>query len=157
MPIQKFVKGGTCVVYHLYLVSIRPYFHTYQGHLNIYGIVNLREEHVSSWKCLIFLFLKNYWSIANLQCYVNICCRAKWQFCLFSVIHMYTYRCQASVRSSVLSRHNKDLEWRTLKPSALHSFRVLDRLCYSSQVLNRLCYSSWTNQYYSSVLQLWFI
>ena len=25
-------------------------------------------------------------------------------------------KCQASVRSSVLSRHNKDLEWPTLKP-----------------------------------------
>ena len=32
-----------------------------------------------------------------------------------------------------LSRHNKDLEQRTLKPSAHHSSRVLDKPCYSSQ------------------------
>ena len=31
-----------------------------------------------------------------------------------------------------LSRHNKDLEQRTLKPSARHSSQVLDKLCYSS-------------------------
>ena len=31
-----------------------------------------------------------------------------------------------------LSRHNKDLERRTLKPSAGHSSRVLDKPCYSS-------------------------
>ena len=31
-----------------------------------------------------------------------------------------------------LSRHNKDLEQRTLKPSARHSSRVLDKPCYSS-------------------------
>ena len=43
--------------------------------------------------------------------------------------------CQASVGSSVLSRHNKDLEWQTLKPLACHtrdSSRVLDRPCFSS-------------------------
>ena len=56
--------------------------------------------------------------------------------------------CQASVCSAVLSRHNKDLEQWTLKPSARHSSRVLDRPCYSSQVWNRLCYSSQTNQCY---------
>ena len=39
-----------------------------------------------------------------------------------------------------LSRHNKDLERRTLKPSALHSSWVLDKLCYSSQA--NQCYSS---------------
>ena len=50
--------------------------------------------------------------------------------------------CQASVYSSVLSCHNKDLEWRTLKPLARHSSRVLDRPCYSSQVSNGPCYSS---------------
>ena len=50
--------------------------------------------------------------------------------------------CQASVCSSVLSHHNKDLEQWTLKPWARHSSRVLDRPCYSSQVWNRLCYSS---------------
>ena len=31
-----------------------------------------------------------------------------------------------------LSRHNKDLEQRTLKPSARHSSWVLDKPCYSS-------------------------
>ena len=31
-----------------------------------------------------------------------------------------------------LSHHNKDLEQRTLKPSARHSSRGLDKLCYSS-------------------------
>ena len=31
-----------------------------------------------------------------------------------------------------LSRHNKDLERRTLKPSAHHSSRVLDKPCYNS-------------------------
>jgi hypothetical protein len=31
-----------------------------------------------------------------------------------------------------LSHHNKDLEWQTLKPSARHSSRVLDKPCYSS-------------------------
>ena len=56
-------------------------------------------------------------------------------------------KCQASVWSSVLSCHNKDLECQILKPSA----------CHSSQVLNRPCYSSQTNQCYSSVLQLYFI
>ena len=50
--------------------------------------------------------------------------------------------CQPSVFSLVLSCHNKDLERRTLKPSAHHSSRVLDKLCYSSQ----------TNQCYSSIL-----
>ena len=30
-----------------------------------------------------------------------------------------------------MSRHNKDLEQRTLKPSAHHSSRVLDKPCYS--------------------------
>ena len=60
--------------------------------------------------------------------------------------------CQASVCSSVLSHHKKDLEWRTLKPLAGHSSRVLDRPCYNSQVSNRLCYTSWTNQHYSSIL-----
>ena len=39
-----------------------------------------------------------------------------------------------------LSRHNKDLERRTLKPSAHHSSRVLDKPCYSSQA--NQCYSS---------------
>ena len=39
-----------------------------------------------------------------------------------------------------LSRHNKDLEQRTLKPSAHHSSRVLDKPCYSSQA--NQCYSS---------------
>ena len=39
-----------------------------------------------------------------------------------------------------LSRHNKDLEQRTLKPSAHHSCRVLDKPCYSSQA--NQCYSS---------------
>ena len=45
--------------------------------------------------------------------------------------------CQVSVYSLVLSHHNKDLEWWTLKPLAGHSSRVLDRLCYSSQCLER--------------------
>ena len=40
-----------------------------------------------------------------------------------------------------LSCPNKDLEQQTLKPSAHHSSRVLDKLCYSSQ----------TNQCYSSI------
>ena len=31
-----------------------------------------------------------------------------------------------------LSHHNKDLEQQTLKPSAHHSSRVLDKPCYSS-------------------------
>ena len=31
-----------------------------------------------------------------------------------------------------LSHHNKDLEQRTLKPSARHSSQVLDKPCYSS-------------------------
>ena len=31
-----------------------------------------------------------------------------------------------------LSRHNKDLEQRTLKPLARHSSQVLDKPCYSS-------------------------
>ena len=31
-----------------------------------------------------------------------------------------------------LSHHNKDLEQRTLEPSAHHSSRVLDKPCYSS-------------------------
>ena len=39
--------------------------------------------------------------------------------------------CQTSVCSSVLSHHNKDLGWRTLKPVAGHSFQVLDRPCYT--------------------------
>ena len=41
---------------------------------------------------------------------------------------------------SSLSRHNKDLERRTLKPSARYSSRVLDKPCYSSQANE--CYSS---------------
>ena len=64
------------------------------------------------------------------------------------------WQCQASVFRSVVSRHNEDLEWRTLKPSVCPSSRVLDRLCYSSQVssgrvialrqisVTALCYSS---------------
>ena len=53
---------------------------------------------------------------------------------------------------SFLSRHNKDLEWRTLKPPRrVTGSWVLDRPCYSSQVSNGLCYSSWTNQCYSSI------
>ena len=53
---------------------------------------------------------------------------------------------------SVLSRHNKGLEWRTLKPpSACHGSRVLDRVI-SSQVLNGPCNSSQRNQCYSSIL-----
>ena len=47
MPVQKVFKGDSCAGHHLYLVTVRPYFHTYQGHLNVYGIVNLREEHFS--------------------------------------------------------------------------------------------------------------
>ena len=39
-----------------------------------------------------------------------------------------------------LSHHNKDLEQRTLEPSAHHSSRVLDKPCYSSQA--NQCYSS---------------
>ena len=39
---------------------------------------------------------------------------------------------QASECSLVLSHHNKDLEWWALKPSACHSSRVLDGLCYST-------------------------
>ena len=39
-----------------------------------------------------------------------------------------------------LSRHNKDLEQQTLKPSARHSSQVLDKPCYSSQADQ--CYSS---------------
>ena len=39
-----------------------------------------------------------------------------------------------------LSHHNKDLEQRTLKPSARHSSWVLDKLCYSSQA--NQCYNS---------------
>ena len=39
-----------------------------------------------------------------------------------------------------LSRHNKDLERRTLKPSAHHSSWVLDKPCYSSQA--NQCYNS---------------
>ena len=31
-----------------------------------------------------------------------------------------------------LSRHNKDLEQQTLKPSACHSSQVLDKPCYCS-------------------------
>ena len=42
-------------------------------------------------------------------------------------------------------------------PSACHSSRVLERSCYSSQVSNGPCYSSYTNQCYSSILQLYFI
>ena len=45
-------------------------------------------------------------------------------------VMLWTY--QVSVCSSVLSRHNKDLEWRTLKPLVRHKSRDLDRLCYSS-------------------------
>ena len=41
-----------------------------------------------------------------------------------------------------LSPHNKDLEWRTLTPSARHSCWVLDRPCCSF----------YTNQCYSSVV-----
>ena len=41
---------------------------------------------------------------------------------------------------SSLSHDNKDLEQRTLKPSAHHSSRVLDKPCYSSQA--NQCYSS---------------
>ena len=55
--------------------------------------------------------------------------------------------------SRFLSRHNRDLEWWTLKPpSACHSSRVLDRPCYSSQVSNGPCHSPETNQCYSSIL-----
>ena len=39
-----------------------------------------------------------------------------------------------------LSCHNKDLQQRTLKPSARHSSWVLDKPCYSSQA--NQCYSS---------------
>ena len=39
-----------------------------------------------------------------------------------------------------LSRHNKGLEQRTLKPSLRHSSWVLDKPCYSSQA--NQCYSS---------------
>ena len=42
-------------------------------------------------------------------------------------------------------------------PSACHSSQVLDRPWYSSQVLSGPYYNSWTNQCYSSVLQLYFI
>ena len=43
---------------------------------------------------------------------------------------------------SSLSRHNNDLERRTLKPL----------VCHSSQVLNKPCHSSQTNQCYSFIL-----
>ena len=46
--------------------------------------------------------------------------------------HISTWICQVSICSSVLSHHNKDLERWTLKPSAHHSSRVLDKPCYSS-------------------------
>ena len=39
-----------------------------------------------------------------------------------------------------LSRHNKNLEWRTLKPLGGSQLSE-DRPCYSSQVSNGLCYS----------------
>ena len=34
-----------------------------------------------------------------------------------------SFQCEVSVCSSVLSHHNKDLEWRTSKPSVCHSSR----------------------------------
>ena len=46
--------------------------------------------------------------------------------------------CECVLRGS-LSLHNKDLERWTLKPSARHSSRVLDKPCYSSQA--NQCYS----------------
>ena len=45
------------------------------------------------------------------------------------------HRCWGSVISSVLSRHNKDLKWRTKALGA-------------SQLLDSPCYSSWTDQFY---------
>ena len=48
------------------------------------------------------------------------------------------------------SRHNKNLEWRTLKPLG-RSQLLEDRLCYNSQVSNGPCYSSSINQCYSSI------
>ena len=49
----------------------------------------------------------------------------------------WTYFCPWSLSRECmflgsLSRHNKDLEQRTLKPSACHSSQVLDKPCYSS-------------------------
>ena len=60
----------------------------------------------------------------------------------FQNFHMYSkfiLSCKCMFLGS-LSHHNKDLEQRTLKPSAHHSSRVLDKLCYSSQA--NQCYSS---------------
>lgn len=45
MPILKVAIGDAYVGYHIYFIAIRPYFKTYQGHLNIYGVINLWEEH----------------------------------------------------------------------------------------------------------------
>ena len=58
-------------------------------------------------------------------------------------INMHPPVCQRQCQSALelsrecmflgcLSRHNKDLEQRTLKPSAHHSSQVLDKPCYSS-------------------------
>ena len=40
--------------------------------------------------------------------------------------------CQMSIYFLVLSHHDKDLEWQTLKPLVCHSSQVSNRLCYSS-------------------------
>ena len=43
------------------------------------------------------------------------------------------HRCQGSVISSVLSRHNKDLKRQTLKPSACHKSRTVLQLHVTAQ------------------------
>ena len=45
--------------------------------------------------------------------------------------HPWALSCECMFLGS-LSHHNKDLERRTLKPSARHSSPVLDKPCYSS-------------------------
>ena len=56
-----------------------------------------------------------------------------------SKITMLQMSCEYMFLGS-LSRHNKDLEQRTLKPLVRHSSRVLDKPCCSSQANH--CYSS---------------
>ena len=47
------------------------------------------------------------------------------------VLYPLVLSCECMFLGS-LSHHNKDLEWRTLKPLARHSSQVLDKPCYSS-------------------------
>ena len=93
--------------------------------------------------CQLYFLDKNVAQVKKwLTCNSNICTNA------FTHDNHDTlvWNCQASVISSVLSRLNKNLKWRTLKPSA----------CHSSKTDGLIALGSWTDRVTAlrSLLQL---